>query len=387
MNKSKNYFFALALASLVFASCQSNAGSDKEQTNVAAKNEISFDTILNDKKVDIYHLENKNGIKASFTNFGARITSLMVPAKDGKMTDVVVGFNSIKDYVKSSEPYFGAIVGRYGNRIAKGTFVIDGVTYHAPTNNGSNMLHGGTKGYQYVVWEAKKLNDTTLQFSYLSKDGEMGFPGNLDVKVTYQLNNDNALVINYEATTDKKTVVNLTNHAFFNLNGEGSGTILDHQLQVFANLYTPVDSTLIPTGRLESVSDTPFDFNQPTAIGKRIEVKDQQLQNGKGYDHNFVLSDKGQRKHAAKIVGDQSGIVMDVYTDQPGLQFYSGNFMKGKNTFKNGIKDDFRTAFCLETQHFPDSPNQKSFPSTELKPGQLLKSTSIYKFSSEPKFD
>ncbi|MFN0256690.1 aldose epimerase family protein [Pedobacter ureilyticus] len=377
----KNYILTLSLATLAFMSCQSNSSSGKAQSDNVVENKNTFDTVINDKKVDIYHLKNKNGIKAFFTNFGARITSLIVPDKDGKMTDVVVGFNSIRDYVKSSEPYFGAVVGRYGNRIAKGTFVIDGVTYKAPTNNGVNMLHGGTKGYQYVIWDANKIDDSTLEFSYLSKDGEMGFPGNLNVKVTYQLNNDNALVMTYEATTDKKTVVNLTNHAFFNLNGEGSGTILGHQLQVFAKLYTPVDATLIPTGKLEKVTGTPFDFNQPTTIGERIAAKNLQLANGLGYDHNFVLSDKAEKKHAAKVVGDKSGIVMDIYTDQPGLQFYSGNFMKGKNTFKNGTKDDFRTAFCLETQHFPDSPNQKNFPSTELNPGETFKSTSSYQFA------
>lgn len=377
----KNYILTLSLATLAFISCQSNSSSSKAQSDKVVENKNTFDTVINGKKVDIYHLKNKNGLKASFTNFGARLTSLIVPDKTGKMTDVVVGFNAIKDYVKSSEPYFGAIVGRYGNRIAKGTFAVEGVTYHAPTNNGVNMLHGGTKGYQYVVWDAKKIDDTTLELSYLSKDGEMGFPGNLNVKVTYQLSDDNALVISYEASTDKKTVVNLTNHAFFNLNGEGSGTILDHQLQIFAQQYTPVDSTLIPTGELAPVAGTPFDFNEPTAIGKRITVRNKQLANGLGYDHNFVLSDKAEKKHAVRVVGDKSGIVMDIYTDQPGLQFYSGNFMKGKNTFKNGTKDEFRTAFCLETQHFPDSPNHKNFPSTELNAGETFKSTSSYQFA------
>jgi aldose 1-epimerase len=306
----------------------------------------------------------------------------MVPDKNGKMIDVVVGFSSLKQYTDASEPYFGATIGRYGNRIAKGTFVIDGVTYHASTNNKTNMLHGGTKGYQYVVWDTEKLDDATLQFSYLSKDGEMGFPGNLNVKVTYQLTDDNALKITYQATTDKKTVVNLTNHAFFNLNGEGSGTILNHSLQIFADRYTPVDSTLIPIGTLQAVSGTPFDFTKPQTIGKRIESDNEQLKNGKGYDHNFVLRENGEHKHAAHVLGDKSGIVMDIYTDQPGLQFYSGNFMKGNNTFKNGEKDNYRTAFCLETQHFPDSPNQRNFPSTELKPSDTLKSVSYYQFST-----
>jgi len=320
-------------------------------------------------------------MSADFTNFGGRIISLIVPNKEGKMTDVVVGFNSVKAYQESSEPYFGATIGRYGNRIAKGNFSIDGIAYHSPNNNGPNMLHGGTKGYQNVVWDAVKLNDSTLQLTYLSADGEMGFPGNLDVKVIYQLTADNSLKITYTAQTDKKTVVNLTNHAFFNLNGEGSGTILDHHLQIVANTYTPVDSTLIPTGELVEVKNTPFDFNVLQQIGKRINEENEQLKNGKGYDHNYVLNGNEKGKHAAKVIGDKSGIMMDIYTDEPGLQFYSGNFMKGNNIFKSGAKDDFRTAFCLETQHFPDSPNQKNFPSTLLKPGERYNTVSVYKFS------
>ncbi len=383
MKNIQLHILTLGLFSSALFACTNTSKSDANQSDSTTNYSSKFDSIIDGKKIGFYEIQNKNGMKASFTNFGGRITSLLVPDKNGKKTDVVVGFSSLKDYISSSEPYFGATIGRYGNRIAKGTFIIDGVTYHAPINNGVNMLHGGTKGFQYVVWDGEKLNDSTLQFTYLSKDGDMGFPGNLNVIVTYSLTQDNELKISYSATTDKKTVVNLTNHAFFNLNGEGSGTILDHKLQVFADHYTPVDSTLIPTGKLEEVSGTPFDFRNLETIGKRIETSNQQLKNGKGYDHNFVLRESGDRKHAAHVLGDKSGIVMDIYTDQPGLQFYSGNFMEGKNTFKNGEKDSFRTAFCLETQHFPDSPNQKNFPLTELKPEETLKSVSYYKFSTQ----
>lgn len=374
-------FLISCMALVAVTSCQNKLKSNAYQSDSLSMDGSRFDSILDGRKVGFYIIENKKGMKATFTNFGGRIISLVVPDKNGQMTDVVVGFDSLKQYTDATEPYFGATIGRYGNRIAKGTFVIDGVSYQAPTNNGVNMLHGGTKGFQYIVWDAEKLDNSTLQFSYLSKDGEMGFPGNLNVRVTYQLTDD-GLKISYEAETDKKTIANLTNHAFFNLNGEGSGTILNHKLQVFADKYTPVDSTLIPTGELASVKGTPFDFTQAKAIGTRINEENEQLKNGKGYDHNYVLRETGDNKHAAHVIGDKSGVVMDVYTDQPGLQFYSGNFMKGSNTFKSGAKDQFRTAFCLETQHFPDSPNHPNFPSTELKPGDKLKSISYYKFST-----
>jgi aldose 1-epimerase len=285
----------------------------------------------------------------------------------------------VDDYVKSTERYYGATIGRYGNRIAKGQFTLDGKQYTLAKNNGANHLHGGTKGFQDVVWDARQLNDSTLELSYVSKDMEEGYPGNLNVKVIMGLTAANEVSFDYEATTDKKTVVNLTNHAFFNLNGEGSGTITDHILQVNAGRYTPVDSTLIPTGKLEPVEGTPFDFRKPTAIGARIDADNQQIKNGGGYDHNFVLSGTGM-KHAATVTGNSSGIVMHVYTEEPGLQFYSGNFMKSENTFKGGKKDAYRTSFCLETQHFPDSPNQPSFPSTVLEPGKTYKTRSVYKF-------
>jgi aldose 1-epimerase len=343
----------------------------------------AFQKSIDGKNADLYILKNKNGVEAAFTNYGARIISLKVPDQHGVQTDVVVGFSGVDQYIQSTEPYFGATIGRYGNRIAKGKFILDGTTYALSINNGINSLHGGKKGFQDVIWDAIKMNEQTIAFSYFSKDMEEGYPGNLQVKVIYNLTDENELKISYEATTDKKTVVNLTNHAFFNLNGEGSGTILNHQLQINANFYTPVDSTLIPTGKHETVTETPFDFRTISAIGKRIRDDHEQLKNGMGYDHNYVLNDQNgtQMNHAARVEGDQSGIIMEVFTIEPGLQFYSGNFMQSKNTLKGGSKDDFRTAFCLETQHFPDSPNQPTFPSTVLNPGKLYNTSSVYKFS------
>jgi aldose 1-epimerase len=367
-------------ALLLLAACNSSStktATDSVKTDSVTKADTSI------KNASFYILKNKHNLKAVFTNYGGRLVSLFVPSKKDTLTDVVVGFKTAAEYKKSTEPYFGATIGRYGNRIAKGKFMLDGKQVTLTINNGPNTLHGGKAGFQYVMFDAAQPNDHTLELSYLSKDMEGGFPGNVKVKVTYTLNDDNELRMDYEATTDKTTVVNLTNHAFFNLNGEGSGTILNHIVQINADKYTPVDSTLIPTGKLEPVAGTPFDFNKPTAIGLRINAKNQQLKNGTGYDHNFVLNGTapGKYVHAAKVVGDKSGIVMDIYTQEPGLQFYSGNFMQSKNTFKSGSKDDFRTAFAMETQHFPDSPNQPSFPSTTLKPGQVYKTSSYYKFS------
>jgi aldose 1-epimerase len=323
-------------------------------------------------------------MEAAITNYGGRLVSLLVPGKSGKMTDVVDGFKNVQDYVNSTEPYFGATIGRFGNRIAKGKFSLDGKQYTLFTNNGANTLHGGKKGYQAVVWDAKQVNDSSLELTYLSKDMEEGFPGNLIIKVTYSLTGDNGFKCEYEARTDKKTVVNLTNHAFFNLNGEGSGTILNHTVEIYAEKYTPVDTGLIPTGQLVRVEGTPLSFSKPHTIGKWINADNEQLKNGKGYDHNYVLDGTKVNglNHAATVTGDKSGIVMDVYTTEPGLQFYSGNFMQSKNTFKGGSKDDFRTAFAMETQHFPDAPNQPSFPSTVLKPGDVYKTNSIYVFST-----
>ncbi len=355
--------------------------SDSVKTVLETKN---FDTIIDGKKVSLYWIENKD-IKAAFTNYGGRLVGLWVKDKSGKSTDVVVGINSVKGFKNSTEPYFGATIGRVGNRVALGKFTLEGKHYQIPLNNGKNALHGGIKGFQDVVWNAEKTNENTLVFTYASPDGEQGFPGNLNVKVTYSITDDHAIKMEYEATTDKTTIVNLTNHAFFNLNGEGSGTILNHELQIYGDKFTPVDEGLIPTGELKSVKNTPFDFTSKHKIGERIETKDEQLKFGKGYDHNYVLNavKKDGFIHAATIIGDVSGITLDIYTEEPGLQFYSGNFMQSKNTFKSGVKDDFRTAFALETQHFPDAPNQPKFPQITLKAGEKYHTVSLYQFSAK----
>lgn len=383
-------FYFFLLVALFFTSC--NDASDKgaineddtSGTGVKIPGKQNFQSTIDSMQTDMYVLKNKNGMTAVFTNYGGRLVSLFVPDKNGKMTDVVVGFDNIQDYVNATEPYFGATIGRYGNRIAKGKFTLDGKQYTLAINNPPNHLHGGKKGFHYIVWNATQLNDSTLELHYTSPDGEEGYPGDLDVKVTYALTADNGLNMVYEATSDKKTVINLTNHAFFNLNGEGSGTINDHLLLVNAENYTPIDSTLIPTGKIEPVAGTPFDFRQAVTIGSRLDTNaNDQLKYGKGYDHNFVLAvaPSQELRHAATITGDKSGISMEIFTQEPGLQFYGGNFMQSMNTFKSGMKDDFRTAFCLETQHFPDSPNQPTFPGTVLNPGEVYKTKSIYKFS------
>ncbi|QSW90266.1 galactose mutarotase [Flavobacterium endoglycinae] len=382
---------AVVMLALFQFSCKDNK---KEETSTKDNTEIqtdsvktvletkNFDTIIDGKKVSLYWIENK-GIKAAFTNYGGRLIGLWVADKNGKQTDVVVGMNSAKGFKTSTEPYFGATIGRVGNRIGKGKFTLEGKQYQVPLNNGKNALHGGIKGFQDVVWNAEKTDEKTLAFTYVSPDGEQGFPGNLSVKVTYTLTDDNSVKMEYEATTDKTTIVNLTNHAFFNLNGEGSGTILNHELQIYANEFTPVDEGLIPSGELKPVKNTVFDFTSKHTIGERIETKDEQLTFGKGYDHNYALNvtKKNGLNHAATISGDKSGITLDIYTQEPGLQFYSGNFMQSKNTFKSGAKDDFRTAFALETQHFPDAINQPKFAPIVLKPGEKYHTVSYYQFS------
>ena len=352
-------------------------------TGAMLPSKAAFRQTIDGKATDLYVLKNKNNMQAAITNYGGRLVSLLVPGRDNKLIDVSVGFDSVQQYKTSTEPYFGATIGRYGNRIAKGKFTLDGNQYVLATNNGPNTLHGGKKGFQYVVWDATQIGDSMLQLTYLSKDMEEGYPGNLQVKVVYHLTENNELKITYEASTDKKTVVNLTNHAFFNLNGAGSGTINNHVLMINADSFTPVDATLIPTGQTAPVANTPFDFRTATAIGKNVNDSSLQIKNGNGYDHNFVLNKNAGSglNHAATVTADLTGIVMDVYTQEPGLQFYGGNFMQSKNKIKGGAMDDFRTAFCLETQHFPDSPNQPGFPSTILEPGKIYATTSIYTFS------
>lgn len=341
----------------------------------------AFDTTLDGKKVGLAILKNGK-MKAAVTNYGARVVGLWVPATADSLVDVVLGFDNIYDYVMAEERFFGAIVGRYGNRIAKGKFTLDGKTYQLDINNPPNTLHGGRKGFHSTVWDMQQPDDSTLVLTYVSKDGEEGYPGELTVKVTYQLTSNLEFNIDYEVHTNQKTVFNITNHNYWNLDGEGAGPIADHLLQVHADQYTPVDSTLIPTG-IETVKGTVFDFSKPRLIGNEIDtINNAQLRFGKGYDHNFVLT-KGKTDKpelAATVTGGKSGISMQIFTTEPGLQFYGGNFMKSRHKMKNGSRDDFRTAFCLETQHFPDSPNQPGFPSTVLEPGEKYSSKTVHRF-------
>ncbi len=387
-----NHFkLIIALLAIILVTGCNNATSPVTNTTADSNKKTAtllpttgaYQQTIDGKQTNLFILKNKNNMQAAITNYGGRLVSLLVPDAANNLVDVVTGFDSVQQYAASKEPYFGATIGRYGNRIAKGKFTLDGTAYTLFTNNGVNTLHGGKKGFQAVVWDASQTGDSVLDLTYVSKDMEEGFPGNLTVKVTYTLTDNNELKLNYQATTDKKTVVNLTNHAFFNLNGQGSGTINNHVLTINADNYTPVDTTLIPLGKNEPVAGTPFDFTKPITIGARIDAINAQLKNGNGYDHNFVLNANtgSGLNHAATVVADKTTIVMDIYTQEPGLQFYGGNFMQSKNTIKGGGKDDFRTAFCLETQHFPDSPNQPAFPSTVIEPGQTYATSSIYKFS------
>ena len=336
------------------------------------------------KQVYLYTLSNANGMTAKITNYGAIVQTLTAPDKNGKIEDVVLGYDKLADYLKAT-PYFGAIVGRYGNRIAKGKFTLDGVEYSLATNNGVNHLHGGIKGFDKVVWDAEPImgeKSQSLKLTYLSKDGEEGYPGNLSCTVIYSLTDKNELQIEYKATTDKATPVNLTHHGYFNLSGNCKSDILDHELWINAATFTPVDSTLIPTGDFASVKNTPFDFNSPTAIGARINEENEQLKYGLGYDHNWVLNDvDGSMKLQASLYEKNSGRLMEIYTVEPGLQFYSGNFLDGSNVGKGGKVYKYRNGLCLETQHFPDSPNKPEFPSTILKPGETYHTKTIYKFT------
>jgi aldose 1-epimerase len=371
--------------SITFFACTNGTSNikknNKDSAIMSLPNAAAFDTVLVGKTVSLFYIKNKNGLSAAITNYGARVVGLLAPDNAGTFKDIVIGFNNINDYINAGERYFGAVVGRYGNRIAKGKFTLDGKTYQLDLNNGVNTLHGGRKGFHSVVWDMKQLDSSSVELKYTSPDGEEGYSGNLTVKMIYRFTDENELVMSYEVASDKRTVMNITNHNFWNLNSEGSGTINNHELMVKASKYTPVDSTLIPTG-IETVTGTPFDFTRFKKIGERVEVNNTQLSYGKGYDHNFVL-DKGITKKPeliATIKGDVSGIAMDILTTEPGLQFYGGNFMKGLNLLKTGTKDDFRTAFCLETQHFPDSPNQPSFPTTIIEPGVTYTSITVHKF-------
>jgi aldose 1-epimerase len=380
------------IATLLLVACarQSDAGSDAEQSAVqdSSAAPTTFGVTQQGDTAHLYTLRNANGMEAKVTDFGAIVVSLTAPDRSGKLEDVVLGFDSLSGY-ETNNPYFGAVIGRYGNRIANGQFTLDGKTYTLAKNNGPNSLHGGNVGFNKVLWHAEPFRDQRGQgivFTRTSPAGEEGYPGNLSVKVTYLLRDDDALEFDYEATTDAPTPVNLTQHSYFNLSGDPNGDILGHLVTINADAFTPVDSTLIPTGEIKSVAGTPFDFRSPHAIGERIDQDDPQLRLGPGYDHNFVLNRTdttyARLEPAATVYEPKSGRVMEVSTTEPGLQFYSGNFLDGTITGKGGVAYQRRSGFAMETQHFPDSPNQPSFPSTILRPGETYRSQTVYKFST-----
>ena len=336
------------------------------------------------KQVELFFLNNANGVEISIINYGAKVVSCCVPDKNGKGVDVVLGKSNIDDYLNEQEPYFGAVCGRTANRIANGRFHLDGCEYHLAVNNGPNNLHGGIKGFNSVVWDARQLDEQTVELTYLSKDGEEGFPGNLHTTLVYHLTDDNALEVSYEATTDKTTIINLTNHSYFNLSGEGDAYIGDHTLLINADYYLPTGDTAIPLGKPEEVEDTPFDFRSGHTIGERMDEEFTQLIYGNGYDHNFILNRSGEGLvFCAKAVSPKTGIALEIFTTEPGVQLYTGNYLDGSFTGKNGHTYPKRSAFCLETQHFPDSIHFPDFPTTILLPEDTFRSKTIYKFSTE----
>ncbi len=371
------------LATVAVVGCtQKQKEAPVEQETLSGLKKSDFQSVVNGDSTNLYVLTNANGVEVTLTNYGGRIVSVMVPDRDGNMKDVVLGFDNINDYV-NVDNNFGATIGRYGNRIAKGKITVEGVEYQLPLNNFGHTLHGGPEGFDKKVFKAEQINNQAVAFSYLSKDGEANFPGNLDVKVTMTLTDDNAIDLQYEATTDKETVVNLTNHSYFNLSGDANNTILNDSLTIYADAFTPVDTTFMTTGEIAPVEGTPMDFRTPTVVGARINDYDYaQLKNGDGYDHNWVLNAKGDVKQlAASVYAPATGIQLDVFTDEPGVQVYTGNFLDGTVTGKNGAVYAKRNAICLETQKYPDSPNKADWPSPYLKPGEKYTSRCIYKFS------
>lgn len=369
---------------LVGVLAQVMAGARGEGEQAPGRRPVSrepFGQLPDGRAVERFTITNANGLEIRAITYGGIITSIRVPDRAGTLGDVVLGFDTLDGYL-TDHPFFGAIIGRYGNRIAKGQFTLNGRTYSLATNNGPNSLHGGNKGFDKVLWDAQPLPDGNgVAFTRTSPDGEEGYPGNLKVRVTYTLTDKNELVVEYHATTDKATPVNLTQHSYFNLAGEGSGDILGHRLMLNADRYTPVDATLIPTGELAPVEGTPFDFRTPTTIGARIDQSNAQLKNGQGYDHNWVLTRKGPGLElAARVSEPKSGRTLEITTTEPGIQFYSGNFLDGKIKGKSGHVYAHRTGFCLETQHFPDSPNHPNFPSTILQPGREYSTKTVFRF-------
>lgn len=378
----------LLLTSMLLTNCNGRKTAEQEmveQEQPMPKVTISknkYGTTPDGQQVDKYTLKNSQGMEVDVITYGGIITSWTAPDKNGNYQNIVLGYDNLEQYIKSN-PYFGAIIGRYGNRIAKGKFQIDGKEYTLETNDGSNHLHGGVKGFDKVVWtaaEEKTDNDASLKLTYISKDGEGGYPGNLTSTVIYTLTDDNTLEVSYEATTDQKTIVNLTQHSYFNLSGDFSKDILDHELTLNADNYLPVDATLIPTGELRSVESTPFDFRNAKTIGKDIELKNNQLIKGKGFDHCWVLNNQGTFRKVATAHHRESGRVLEISTNEPGIQFYSGNFLDGTLPAPGGSTYGHRTGFCLETQHYPDSPNRGKFPSVTLAPGEKYESKSSFKF-------
>ena len=374
----KRISFLFFFFSMVFFSCILPTENNNMNNNLSR--ESLFSDTLNGKAVKLYMLKNKQGMSVEFSNYGATVLSINVPDRDGKVENLVLGYDNIGGYY-AGKSYFGSIVGRFANRIANGKFIIDGVEYTAPLNNGKNTLHGGVNSIDKQVWDAKQT-DSSIAFSIIIPDGENGYPGEVNLTVTYTLNENNEIVIDYNATTTKTTILNVSNHTYFNLSGDPSQTILEHMLQLYASRFTPVDSTLIPTGELKEVSNTAFDFTTTKQIGRDIEMNEEQIILGKGYDHNFVLNESAESIKPVAIVDEMSsGRRMEVFTTQPGVQFYSGNFLDGSQQGR-GTSFQKRSGFCLETQFFPDSPNKPNFPSTILKPGETFTSKTIYRFST-----
>ena len=383
-----NFMYTFGIAILLAGSygCNSSTTQETESPMTPEITSADFGTTSAGEQATLYTLTNSHGVEAKITNFGGVVVSLKVPDRNDSLADVALGFDELEPYFEKS-PYFGALVGRYGNRIAKGKFTLNGTEYTLAQNNGENHLHGGIKSFGRVLWQAEPLqtdSSANLVLRYTSADGEEGYPGRLDVTVEYALTNDNALRIDYRATTDAPTVVNLTNHSYFNLAGQDHGSILNHEVMINADQFVPVDSTLIPTGELAAVEGTPLDFTEPTRVGARIDDDDHpQIAYGMGYDHCWVLNKEGDAMTlAATVYEPGSGRFMEVMTTEPGVQFYSGNFLDGSLTGKDGAVYGKRSGLCLETQHFPDSPNQPNFPSTELNPGETYETTTIYKFST-----
>jgi aldose 1-epimerase len=342
-----------------------------------------FQKTVDGKETGLYKLSNASGMEVYITNFGAVIVAILTPDREGNMADIVLGYNDVLSYGMAGDPNFGAVVGRYGNRIDRGKFTLDGKTYELPVNEtgNNNQLHGGKKGFGELVWDVEDVSENTIQLSLHSPDGDMGYPGNLDITVEYELTGDNELAVTYKATTDAPTVVNLTQHTYFNLLGEGKGSILDHELMIKADYFIPVNQRLIPTGEIAPVKGTPMDFRTPTKIGTRVNEDFEQLQLGGGYDHCWVINRGGNGLElCATVYCEKTGRFMEVFTTEPGVQLYIGNFLDGSQVGKSGIAYEKRTGLCLETQHYPDSPNQPNFPSTELRPGEEYHTKTVFKF-------